>query len=376
MGDHDPRGQAESIANDELLVKAAWIFDQQLSSHCENFADAAAMAGRDLDPASCMRLLEAQTAIEFLINAATGSATSPMSSIAASPNEEIVQIRVDDEPASAIEESTVRHDEGDDAAKFPKTFGRFEVLRELGRGGLGVVLLARDPVLNREVAVKIPRPEALLTPDLRARFLRKAQAAARLTHPNIVAVYEVGLAGAVTYIAAAYCPGTNLARWFEQQDRMISRRQAVTIVIAIADAIEYAHLHGVLHRDLKPSNILLETFESPAAADTDNNLGFIPKVSDFGLAKIQDLGGNETRTGLVMGTPAYMAPEQAEGRMPDLGSATDVYGLGTILYELLTGQPAFQGTSDADTLRKVVSDEPIAPRKVAPISRATWRRSA
>ena len=178
MGDHDPRGQAENIANDELLVKAAWVFDQQLTNHCESIADAAATAGRDLDPASRSRLLEAQTAIEFLINAATGSATSPMSSIAAPPNEEIVQIRVD-ESDPAIEEPTVRRDEGDDDAELPKTFGRFEVLRELGRGGLGVVLLARDPVLNREVAVKIPRSRGVIDAGPTGPLSARAQAAAR-----------------------------------------------------------------------------------------------------------------------------------------------------------------------------------------------------
>ncbi len=212
---------------------------------------------------------------------------SRVSLLAGAVSKKIAPIRVVDDPTATIEGSGLGEFEGGNDAELPKTFGRFEVLRELGRDGLGVVLLARDPVLNREVAVKIPRPEALLTPDLRARFLREAQAAARLTHPNIVAVYEVGLAGAVTYIAAAYCPGTNLARWFENQGRRISRRQAVAIVIAIADAIEYAHLHGVLHRDLKPSNILLEALESPAGANGYHNLGFTPKISDFGLAKIQ-----------------------------------------------------------------------------------------
>ncbi len=240
------------------------------------------------------------------------------------------------------------------------------MLRELGRGGLGVVLLARDPVLNREVAVKIPRPRGAIDARLAGPF--SARSAGRGAAD--ASEYRRGLRGGTGRSRHVHrrglLPGNEPGRWFEQQDRTISRRQAVAIVIAIADAIEYAHLHGVLHRDLKPSNILLETFESPAAADTDNNLGFIPKVSDFGLARIQDLGSDETRTGLVMGTPAYMAPEQAEGRMPDLGPATDVYGLGTILYELLTGQPAFQGASDADTLRKVVGDEPIAPRNVRP----------
>ena len=120
----------------------------------------------------------------------------------------------------------------------------------------------------------------------------------------------------------------------------------------------------MLHRDLKPSNILLEPFESAIAANDFDQVGFVPKVSDFGLAKIQDLISDETRTGLIMGTPAYMAPEQAEGPLDDIGPATDVYGLGTILYELLSGQPAFRGSNDVDTLRKVVAEEPVAPRSL------------
>ncbi len=355
--DHNAAEPVHEVDVDEQLVKAAWAFDEHLGTRSDGHV--AAAAGKGLDTAELSRLMQAQRTIEFLFQAATDTSKTGL-------------------PGDGEKSPTWTNGVGDEVRQTPGSvtpalhqetptnFGRFEVRRELGRGGLGVVLLARDPVLNRDVAVKIPRPEALLTPELQLRFQREAQAAARLTHPNIVAVYEAGQVGMVSYIAAAYCQGSTLADWIKTRGATIAPRQAVEIVLAIADAIEYAHSHGVLHRDLKPSNILLEPFQPALGATDDESVGFTPKVSDFGLAKIQDLVGDETRTGLVMGTPAYMAPEQAEGRFSDIGPATDVYGLGTILYELLTGQPAFRGANDVDTVRKVVSEDPSPLRNLRP----------
>ena len=240
-----------------------------------------------------------------------------------------------------------------------RKFGRFEIVRELGRGGLGVVFLAHDPVLNRQVAIKIPRPEALMTPDLRLRFSREAQAAARLTHPHLVSVYEVGEVGPICYIASAFVEGPNLAVWLRGCRPAPTAQQAASIVAVLADAMQYAHQHGVLHRDLKPGNVLLEPGCQPVGSDsTPAGIKFTPKITDFGLAKLEDLAGDFTRTGLVLGTPAYMAPEQAHGKLNEIDARTDVYGLGAILFELLTGQPPCAGSSEADTLRRVVTDEP------------------
>jgi WD40 repeat protein/serine/threonine protein kinase len=246
----------------------------------------------------------------------------------------------------------------------PRKFGRFEIVRELGRGGLGVVFLAHDPVLNRQVAIKIPRPEALMTPDLRLRFSREAQAAARLTHPHLVSVYEVGEVGPICYIASAFVEGPNLAIWLRGRQPAPTTRQAASIVAVLADAMQYAHQHGVLHRDLKPSNVLLEPGCQPVDNDsTSTGIEFTPKITDFGLAKLEDLAGDFTRTGLVLGTPAYMAPEQAHGKLDEIDARTDVYGLGAILFELLTGHPPCAGSSEADTLRRVVTDEPVFRRE-------------
>jgi serine/threonine protein kinase len=243
--------------------------------------------------------------------------------------------------------------------------GRFEILRELGRGGLGVVLLAQDHVLNRAVALKVPRPEVLVTAEVRQRFSREADAAARLTHPNLVPVYEVGQAGPISYIVSAYCAGPNLAERLKDREHVLSPRQSAQLIANLADAIDYAHAHGVLHRDIKPSNILLEPVPHAEASGGDD-LPFVPKLVDFGLAKLADARGHHTRTGTAMGTWGYMAPEQAEGRSDDVGPATDVHALGAVLYECLVGEVPYAGESDADCLRRIVSDEPRRPRQRNP----------
>jgi eukaryotic-like serine/threonine-protein kinase len=248
----------------------------------------------------------------------------------------------------------------------PRRIGRFEIIRDLGRGGHGIVFLARDPALNRHVALKVPRPEMLLTSEMRARFLREAHAAARLSHPHIVAVHEVGQGSPVCYIASDYCPGDSLHGYLRSQSAPVPPRAAATLCAELATAIQYAHDHGVLHRDIKPSNVLLSPRtvrnEKPnAAADV---LPFIPKLTDFGLARLSEYEAEQTRTGAVLGTPAYMAPEQAEGRGADVGPQTDVYGLGAVLYEMLTGRPPFRGITDLDTLHQVIKNEPQRPRRL------------
>jgi len=171
--------------------------------------------------------------------------------------------------------------------------GRFQIRRELGRGGFGIVFLAHDPSLNRDVALKIPRPEVLVSPASRHRFQHEAQAAGRLDHPNVVPVYEVGEISGLAYIASAYCPGISLADWLHDRKEPVPARNAAGWIATLADAVQHAHSRGVLHRDLKPSNVLLVSSgvvsgesshapESGSAADS----GLTPKITDFGLAKL------------------------------------------------------------------------------------------
>jgi tetratricopeptide (TPR) repeat protein len=254
----------------------------------------------------------------------------------------------------------------------PSRFGRFEITRELGRGSFGVVFLAYDPRLRRQVALKVPRPEVLETAEMRRRFEREARAAAGLDHPNIVPVFDAGEDGSVTYIASAYCPGPTLAGWLKAQENPVAPRLAARIVVELAHAIGHAHSRGVLHRDLKPGNVIMEPVPTSAAdcPDDDNDgLDWIPRVTDFGLARLAAAGGETsaaTQSGAIVGTPSYMAPEQAQGAGMAIGPAADVYGLGAILYALLVGRPPFQADSVLDTLLLLRTQEPVAPSRLRP----------
>lgn len=245
----------------------------------------------------------------------------------------------------------------------PPRTERFVVTGELGRGGFGVVYRARDAVLGREVALKVPSAAALARPAGRQRFTIEAEAAARLDHPNIVTVYDAGFDGDTPYIAAEICPGPSLAEWLERHPGPVPWRDAAALTATLAAAVHHAHDRGVLHRDLKPSNVLLAAPEADTAAAPRPLLAYIPKVADFGLAKILTGGAAAvTGTGLTPGTPEYMAPEQAGGAGQDVTTAADVYALGAVLYELLTGRPPFRGDSPLATLDLARTAPPAPPR--------------
>jgi serine/threonine protein kinase len=232
-----------------------------------------------------------------------------------------------------------------------REFGDYDLLAEIARGGMGVVYRARQKGLNRIVALKMILAGRLAGEDDLQRFLTEAEAAARLQHPNIVQVHEVGQVDGQYFFSMEFIEGPSLTQRLSHGP--LPSKVAARYVRAIARAVHYAHLQGILHRDLKPSNILLDANDEP-------------HVTDFGLAK--KLGGDSrrTRSGAVMGTPSYMAPEQAAGKVRELGPACDVYGLGAVLYELLTGRPPFQSDTPLDTLMHVLDREPVPPRLLNP----------
>jgi WD40 repeat protein len=223
----------------------------------------------------------------------------------------------------------------------------YEILEELGRGGMGVVYNARQVKLNRLVALKMILAGGRAGAAQLPRFRTEAEAIARLQHPNIVAVYEVGEHQGMPFLALEFCAGGSLDR--KLAGSPVPAEQAARLVEALARAMHVAHLANVIHRDLKPANVLLGDDGTP-------------KITDFGLAKKLDEVG-QTHTGDVMGTPSYMAPEQARGSK-DIGPAADVYALGAILYELLGGRPPFKAATVYDTLVQVISEEPAPPRRL------------
>jgi eukaryotic-like serine/threonine-protein kinase len=234
---------------------------------------------------------------------------------------------------------------------IPRDFGNYKLLSELGRGGMGVVYKARQEDLDRVVAVKMILSSHLASPEQVRRFQAEARAAAKLRHSHIVPIHEVGQLNGQDYFTMEYIEGQSLAQRIK--DTPMDIPTAVRIVSAIARAVEYLHRQGIVHRDLKPSNILLDAQGEPY-------------LTDFGLAKFFAQDAEHTATGVIAGTPAYMAPEQAAGRGREVGPGADVYSLGAILYELLTGVPPFLEENPLDTLLNVLSVDPMLPRRLNP----------
>ncbi|HEV3203940.1 MAG TPA: protein kinase, partial [Gemmataceae bacterium] len=260
---------------------------------------------------------------------------------------------------------------GNPANKSWPNIPGYEILGELGHGGMGVVYKARQDRLKRVVALKMISPGKQAGEWEQSRFRTEMEAVARLQHPNIVQIYEVGEQDGRQYCALEYVEGLSLSQWLAGTPK--TGQEAANLLESLARAVYYAHQQGIIHRDLKPGNVLLgvgvqrSTVNGPQKTER-SLLSSIPKIADFGLAKRLDAtaGAEQTRTGEILGTPSYMAPEQAEGKSSMIGPGADIYSLGAILYELLSGRPPFKGESTLDTLLQVRSQEPVAPSRLQP----------
>src|SRR5216110_1565002 len=249
-----------------------------------------------------------------------------------------------------------RDNEDDEAfeptvARMLKDFGDYKLLEEIGRGGQGVVYRARQKSLNRIVALKVIGLGQWATKAHLKRFRLEAEAAASLNHPCIVPIYEVGERDGACYFSMGLVEGGQLDAVAKRES--IPLRYAVELIAKLARTVHHAHEHGILHRDIKPGNILLDAKGEP-------------HLTDFGLARLVETESTVTRTLEVLGTPSYMAPEQAVGNNAAVSSATDVYGLGAVLYQLLTGQPPFAGGTTYETIKLLLDTEPRQPRLLNP----------
>ncbi len=252
----------------------------------------------------------------------------------------------------------------------------YDILEELGRGGMGVVYKARHRRLQRLVALKMVLAGAHVGQVGLARFRAEAEAVAKLLHSNIVQIYETGEHEGRPYFSLEFVEGGSLDKRIGESPT--SPRAAAQFVETLARTMEVAHQHGIVHRDLKPANILLAKLGSQSSMVRNREIDSsslpadhwsrttVPKIADFGLAKRVDDDSSQTQSGAILGTPSYMAPEQAGGKNREIGPAADIYSLGAILYELLVGRPPFKAGNPIDTVRQVIEQEPVPPRQLEP----------
>lgn len=259
----------------------------------------------------------------------------------------------------------------DGADATARTIAGYRILGELGRGGMGVVYQAEQLSLKRVVALKMILAEKHVGAEGLARFRAEAEAVAHLQHPNIVQIYEVADHDGCPFFSLEFVEGGSLARALGGQSLLPA--PAAMLVENLARAIHYAHQRGIVHRDLKPANVLVQFLSrdtgGAAALVSGERLNVIPKITDFGLAKRLDGNSGQTQSGAILGTPSYMAPEQAAGKVHDVGPLTDVYALGAILYEALTGRPPFRAATQMETMQQVLSQEVVPPSRLARVPR-------
>ena len=256
---------------------------------------------------------------------------------------DVYATRIDPE-AEALDHNRKRTD-------IPQSVAGYEILGVLGRGAMGIVYKARQRGLKRLASLKMILAGDHASEVGLTRFRSEAEAVAHLQHPNIVQLYEVGEDEGRPFFSLEFVEGSSLNK--KLHGTPFPPKEAAALVQKLAEAMHYAHAHGIIHRDLKPSNVLLTQDGTP-------------KIGDFGLAKQVEEDSGQTKPGTVLGTPSYMAPEQAEGKLNEVGPLSDQYSLGAILYELLTGRPPFKGSSIFDTLQQVRTREPVPPIEFQP----------